>query len=177
MRRAEANKGAVDAKSLQAIIPSNTWRLDLKRLHPEIYHFPRWHMHNPPLDRAWPFRPDTSAYFFYQCLNLLKESFWMQCTKVLYPTVPRVDWQQPTITISLTHTINHQPQHQPFLLSIFVPEIWSYLSTVLDGFVAVQIWVEKFQVWMFWAPGVPVSPSPTPLLLLGRTFKFKCVQL
>ena len=88
-----------------------------------------------------------------------------------------VDWQQPTITISLTHTINHQPQHQPFLLSIFVPEIWSYLSTVLDGFVAVQIWVEKFQVWMFWAPGVPVSPSPIPLLLLGRTFKFKCVQL
>ena len=54
MRRAEAKKGAVDAKSLQAIIPSNTWRLDLKRLHPEIYHFPRWHMHNPPLDRAWP---------------------------------------------------------------------------------------------------------------------------
>ena len=107
MRRAGANKGAVDAKSLQAIIPSNTWRLDLKRLHPEIYHFPRWHMHNPPLDRAWPFRPDTSAYFFYQCLNLLKQSFWMQCTKVLHPTVLRV--------CRLTATNNNHflnPHHQ-----------------------------------------------------------------
>ena len=107
MRRAGANKGAVDAKSLQAIIPSNTWRLDLKRLHPEIYHFPRWHMHNPPLDRAWPFRPDTSAYFFYQCLNLLKESFWMQCTKVLYRTVLRVCRLTATNDI---HFLN--PHHQ-----------------------------------------------------------------
>ena len=107
MRRAGANKGAVDAKSLQAIIPSNTWRLDLKRLHPEIYHFPRWHMHNPPLDRAWPFRPDTSAYFFYQCLNLLKESFSMQCTKVLYPTVLRVC---RLIATNDNHFLN--PHHQ-----------------------------------------------------------------
>ena len=178
MRRAGANKGAVDAKSLQAIIPSNTWRLDLKRLHPEIYHFPRWHMHNPPktgrglLGRTPRLTSFTSAWIY--------SSSHSQCSALKFSTklcLEYVDWQQPTITISSTHTINHQPQHQPFSLSIFVPEIWSYLSTVLDGFVAVQIWVEKFQVWMFWAPGVPVSPSPIPLFLLGRTFKFKCVQL
>ena len=64
-------------------------------------------MHNPPLDRAWPFRPDTSAYFFYQCLNLLKQSFSMQCTKVLHPTVLRV--------CRLTATNNNHflnPHHQ-----------------------------------------------------------------
>ena len=61
----------------------------------------------PTQDRAWPFRPDTSAYFFYQCLNLLKQSFSMQCTKVLHPTVLRV--------CRLTATNNNHflnPHHQ-----------------------------------------------------------------
>ena len=111
MRRAVANKGAVDAKSLQAIIPSNTWRLDLKRLHPEIYHFPRWHMHNPPktgrglLGRTPRLTSFTSAWIY--------SSSHSECSALKFSTQLCLEYVESTCRLTATNN-NHflNPHHQ-----------------------------------------------------------------
>ena len=64
----------------------------------EIYHFPRWHMQEPTLRRAWPRPPCRTPK--------------LQRSTML----PAKNYQWPPITISLTHTIIN-PTHFQYLSS------------------------------------------------------------